>query len=243
MTAFPSPPSLLSLLLVLLSLLSLLSLHPSSAQSADCQVDHHPMSLLTFDLSHPSAAAVHRESVKMQPVEATLTKLSGIKGRVAVISIAGGYRSGKSFFLNQLLPPHSTAVHAGIVAGGGFTVGDTTEAQTEEVQVHVIPACALQSFGLKDADLTVLFMDTPGLYSPNRPTVFDSQLLALLNLISSVVLYNNKGVVERTDIDQLSAAMETAFLLSFFSHRTGSSSAWTWTGPTSSGCCRVCSST
>ena len=212
MRSLPSHPSLLPLLLLLLSLLSL---HLSPTLSADCVVDHHPMTLLTFDLSTPSAAAVHRESVKMQPVDATMAKLAAIKGRVAVISIAGGYRSGKSFFLNQLLPRASAEQR------GHFMVGDTTEAQTEEVQVHVIPGCALQSFGLQDSDLTVLFMDTPGLYSPNRPVVFDSQLLALLNLLSSVVLYNNKGVVERTDIDQLSAAMETAFLLSFFSSRNG----------------------
>ena len=209
-------------LLSLLPLILVLLLLPSSSLSADCPVEHTPLTLIQFEMSHPATQAVHHQSIKMTPIEATLTKLAEIKGRVAVISIAGAYRTGKSFFLNQLLPPmmggHSSS-------GGRFQVGDTVEAETQEVQVHVIPGCALQSFGLQDQSITVLFMDTPGLYSPDRLNVFDSQLLALLNLLSSVILYNQGSVVGRADIDQLNQAMETAFLLSFFSSKEGEGAA------------------
>ena len=180
-------------------------------------MDHHPLSLLQFDLSTRSGRS---RTLRMQPVSETLDILSAITTPVAVVAIAGPSRTGKSFFLNQMLPPQMAT--AGIHPGGGFTVGHNSEAQTQEVQLHILPACALQSSGMQDATLTVLYLDTPGLFSADRPNVFDSQLLALLNVLSSVLLYNTRGTVHRGDIDQLAVAMETAFLLSFFSPKPGS---------------------
>lgn len=198
-----SSPSIILFLLPALVFLSLLL--PSGVTAVeDCVVSHMPLSLISFDLNHPRTST---SNIKMDGVESTLATLSQIKTPVAVVAIAGRYRSGKSWFLNQLLPP---SPHK-------FTVGHTTEAQTQDVQMHIIPGCALRSQGLNNDELTVLFLDTPGLYSADRFRVFDAQLLALLNLISSVVLYNSESVIDRPAIEQLSTAMETAFLLSFFS--------------------------
>ena len=36
-----------------------------------------------------------------------------------------------------------------------------------------------------------------GLFAPNRAAIFDAQLLAVLNLLSSVVVYNNRGISDR----------------------------------------------
>ena len=199
----PSRPVSFVPLLLLSLLLATLSLRAVAAD--DCCVDHSPVALISFDLQRPATST---SSVKMDVVESTLAHLSRIKTPVAVVAIAGGYRTGKSWFLNQLLPP---APH------GGFTVGHTTEAQTQDVQLHIVPGCALRSQGIADESLTVLYLDTPGLFSADRYRVFDAQLLALLNLVSSVVLWNSQSVVDRPAIEQLSSAMETAFLLSFFS--------------------------
>ena len=212
--------------LSLISLLLLLSLVLPSTAADDCRVDHKPLSLITFDLSSPRSST---SNVKMDAVESTLTVLSQIKGPVAVVAIAGGYRTGKSWFLNQLLPHSPEGDQLLPQSAGGFTVGHTTEAQTQDVQVHIVPGCALRSVGVTDDSLTVLYMDTPGLVSTDRFKVFDAQLLALLNLISSVVLYNSQQLVDRAAIEQLSNAIETAFLLSFFS------SSHQPTDPTSSG--------
>ena len=48
-----------------------------------------------------------------------------------------------------------------------------------------------------------MFVDSPGLFAPNRAGIFDAQLLAILNLMSSVVVFNNLGVIDRSNIEKL----------------------------------------
>ena len=52
-------------------------------------------------------------------------------------------------------------------------------------------------------------MDSPGLFAPNRAGVFDAQLLAVLNLLSSVVIYNSKNIIDRSAVERLSYAVDT----------------------------------
>ena len=61
--------------------------------------------------AHGSGFKVHDEAVKV---------LSAIKNPIAVVAIAGRYRCGKSFLINQLLEKP-----------GAFNVGDTTNACTK----------------------------------------------------------------------------------------------------------------
>jgi len=61
--------------------------------------------------AHGSGFMVHDEAVKV---------LSAIKNPIAVVAIAGRYRCGKSFLINQLLEKP-----------GAFNVGDTTNACTK----------------------------------------------------------------------------------------------------------------
>ena len=71
--------------------------------------------------------------------------------RVAVCSVAGMYRTGKSFFLNRL---------AG--SEGGFGVGETTEPCTRGVWLW-------HRSDLKTSDgATLLLMDTEGLASADQ---------------------------------------------------------------------------
>ena len=51
-------------------------------------------------------------------------------------------------------------------------------------------------------------VDSPGLFAPNRASIFDAQLLAILNLLSSVVLYNNINIIDRSAIEKLSYAID-----------------------------------
>ena len=86
----------------------------------------------------------------------------------------------------------------------------------------VVPPCAS---GSKN---TILLIDTPGLFAPHRSSVFDAeasalnyaagygattnkslsvQLLAMVNLMSSVVLYNNMGTIDRASVERISFAV------------------------------------
>jgi hypothetical protein len=73
-----------------------------------------------------------------------------------------------------------------------FTVGNTVQPETEDVSVYVIPACASPIAGT-----TMLLLDSPGLFSLNRLPVFDAQILAVLNLLSNVVLFNSLSMLDR----------------------------------------------
>jgi hypothetical protein len=115
------------------------------------------------------------------------------------------YRTGKSFLLNQLMPS--------FVPPHVFSVGHTVQSHTEEVSVYIVPPCALASTSLKDT--TLLYLDTPGLFAPNRAALFDSQLMAILNLVSSVLIYNTKDVVNRESIKQLSNAIDAAAVMAY----------------------------
>jgi hypothetical protein len=52
-------------------------------------------------------------------------------------------------------------------------------------------------------------LDSPGLFAPNRSAIFDAQLLAVLNLLSSVVLYNSLNIMDCSAVEKLSHAVET----------------------------------
>ena len=58
-------------------------------------------------------------------------------------------------------------------------------------------------------------MDSPGLFAPNRAGIFDAQLLAVLNLLSSVVIYNSKNIIDRSAVEKLSYAVDTGVQFCF----------------------------
>ena len=166
----------------------------------DCTYDKSALTLLTFHLSGGGA-------VQMEIDANAIARLNSISSRIAVVSIIGPYRTGKSTLLNQLLPDD--------VPKGVFSVGHTVQPHTEEVSMYIVPPCALEGKSIA-AETSLIFMDTPGLFAPNRAAIFDAQLLAILNLLSSAVMYNNFGVIKRGEVEQLSDAIEAAFALSYY---------------------------
>ena len=146
----------------------------------------------------------------------------GLEGKVACVAIIGAYRSGKSFLLNQLmrllLPADAPPIQP-------FVVGHTVHPETEEVLAYLLPACLNPLPNSPGTSL--LLLDSPGLFAPNRPQLFDAQLLAVFNLLSSVVLYNTVHVVDRNAIEQLSIALDAASLLSYQAAPAGAATSGT----------------
>ncbi|GMF18798.1 unnamed protein product [Phytophthora lilii] len=120
--------------------------------------------------------------------------LRQIRGDVAVVAIAGLYRTGKSFLLNLLLGRETRDL---------FDVGATVNACTKGVWIWGQPV-ASTNFKHLSKDTTVLFMDTEGLGSTQRSQTQDTRIFALALLLSSMFIYNSRGVIDASAIEDLS---------------------------------------
>ena len=105
--------------------------------------------------------------------------LKDIEAPLAVVAIAGLWRTGKSYLLNQLSGGKGT----------GFQVGATVNACTKGLWLWGEPV------KLEDG-LTVLFIDTEGLGSTSRTQTEDSQIFSLALLLSSLFVWNSRGVID-----------------------------------------------
>jgi len=115
--------------------------------------------------------------------DAAVAMLSALPAPIAVVSIAGLWRTGKSYLLNQL--SGATCDNAKT----GFSVGASVNACTKGLWLWGEP--------VKLADgLTVLFVDTEGLGSTSRTQTEDSQIFSLALLLSSLFVWNSRGVID-----------------------------------------------
>ena len=109
--------------------------------------------------------------------------LDDLPAPLAVVSIAGLWRTGKSYLLNQL---------SGATCDNdktGFQVGASVNACTKGLWLWGEPV------RLPDG-LTVLFIDTEGLGSTSRTQTEDSQIFSLALLLSSLFVWNSRGVID-----------------------------------------------
>ncbi|EQC32966.1 hypothetical protein SDRG_09492 [Saprolegnia diclina VS20] len=106
---------------------------------------------------------------------------------LAVVCLAGQYRTGKSFFLNQMRQTSEMA---------GFVVGPTTESCTRGIWIW--DANVRNSRGEK-----VLLMDTEGIASTDNDESYDAKIFSLGLLLSSVFVFNTMGVIDEGAIDRL----------------------------------------
>ena len=107
---------------------------------------------------------------------------------VAVVSICGPYRSGKSYFMSRLLGRKEA-----------FKLGHTAEACTRGIW--------LSTYVLECSEFTVLFLDTEGADAIGKGHTsdrFSTSLFTMTTLLSSLLIYNTHcGVPTQYDVSKL----------------------------------------
>lgn len=143
-------------------------------------------------MSAPTPLVAVDAKTKQLYVPADARKLlTGLNGTVAVCAVAGVYRTGKSYILNQLAGKHS-----------GFGIGSTVQACTKGIWMWGAPLQSQKS-SANVADHLVL-LDTEGLQSIGQTEGHDAKIFCLAILLSSFFIYNSEQAVNNAAIDQLS---------------------------------------
>ena len=108
---------------------------------------------------------------------------------LAVIVIAGPYRTGKSFLSNQLLN-----------AKNAFTVGHTTTACTRGIWASKCVETITFDDGTEG---DVLVLDTEGLGATDKTSHYDDNIFMLAALLASTMIYNSQGSIDEKSIQKL----------------------------------------
>lgn len=117
--------------------------------------------------------------------------LRQLPGPIGVVSVAGMYRTGKSYLLNRMLLNRS----------GGFGVGPTINPCTKGIWVWGKP---IQGFTPEGDPIQVLVMDTEGLGALDEDSNHDVRIFSLAILLSSFFLYNSVGSIDENALSSLS---------------------------------------
>ncbi|KAI9917724.1 hypothetical protein PsorP6_012388 [Peronosclerospora sorghi] len=139
-----------------------------------------PVPLITFS-EDEDQLKVNDDAVKL---------VSLIDGHVAVVAMAGLYRTGKSSMLNWLLDRQS-----------GFRVGPTIERCTRGIWLWGHPQKKKMDNG---KDVWVLMLDTEGMGGLEASQQYDARIFSLATLLCSKLIYNSQGSVDEKAINGLS---------------------------------------
>lgn len=160
-----------------------------------CKERNSPLSLplvlpsnCTFDFDTLKLNSVPETDgpVEFKLVPQAVRLLESITKPVAVVSICGPFRSGKSYFLSRMLGNKET-----------FQLGHTMDACTRGIWVATSV--------LECEEFALVLLDTEGIAAPGR-TESDSgvtKLLVLTMLMSSMFVYNSKNVPRRADLQRM----------------------------------------
>lgn len=125
---------------------------------------------------------VRRASLKAVPE--TLRLLGTIQRPVAVLSIGGPCRSGKSYVLSRILG-----------STDAFALGHTFDPKTLGIWIGTT---------VLDCDkFTIVLMDTEGIDSVFAKSRDDACILVMTVLLSSYFVYNSLGVPHHADLDKM----------------------------------------
>jgi hypothetical protein len=113
---------------------------------------------------------------------------------MAIISVAGLYRTGKSYLLNRMLLNRSN----------GFGVGPTINPCTKGLWIWGQP---IRSQSENGEPLTLLIIDTEGLGALDEDQTHDCKIFSLAILLSTCFVYNSVGSIDENAIQSLNMVL------------------------------------
>lgn len=120
--------------------------------------------------------------------------MSEINEKVAVISVAGKYRTGKSFLLNRVIINNKKD------NGRGFTVGPTINPCTKGLWMWSGKLTTEHN----GETLRMLLIDSEGIGAFDEDENHDTKIFLLALLLSSFFIYNSMGTIDENAISNLS---------------------------------------
>ena len=130
------------------------------------------------------SAKEHSQDHSLKVVEDALELLRTIHKPVAVLSICGPYRSGKSYFMSRLLG-----------CPGTFQLGHSMRACTRGIWMATTI--------LECEQFATIVLDTEGIDAIGASETIAMSLLTLTTLLSSFLIYNSKKVPQKVDLDKM----------------------------------------
>ena len=130
------------------------------------------------------------ESKLFKLTQEGINVIQSIKEPFSIVSIAGMYRTGKSYLINKVLLDKSNSEE-------GFIVGSTVNACTKGLWIWPSP------INLSNKCKTFL-IDTEGFGAYDEDQNHDYKIFILALLVSSMFIYNSIGTIDETAIQSLS---------------------------------------
>ena len=118
-------------------------------------------------------------------------RLDESQDQLVVVAVVGAYRTGKSFLLNQLMNKQD-----------GFPLGATVQSKTKGIWAWL-------SRHPTSPERLLLLLDTEGLDDPEKADAdHDVSIFSLALLLSSIFVYNSKGVIDNKALEELHLVSE-----------------------------------
>ena len=119
------------------------------------------------------------------------TFLKSLDSPFAIISVAGVYRTGKSFLINRMF----------LNQKNGFSVGPSVNPCTKGLWIWSKPIVSSQEDG---TSLNTLVIDTEGFGGGiDEDQNHDIKIFTLAILLSSFFIYNSSGIIDETSLNSL----------------------------------------
>lgn len=119
--------------------------------------------------------------------EEALEYIAGVPGPIGVVGVAGMYRTGKSYLLNQMLLNRSD----------GFGIGPTVNPCTKGLWIWGRPLLGQSQDG---ENINIFVIDSEGIGALDEDSTHDSRIFALTVLLSSCFIYNSTGSIDEQAI-------------------------------------------